>query len=179
MQWDIISAAAAKGIEQDHLFLNCSCCVPSPLVTQLYLFSYFSFPPIKYFIIGSLCFPILYILKHSLSSPPLHLLITQSISVSRQVAPNSAVAEPLFLNHALLLDACHPAPPQKKEPFERRGEVCFPLAVGFSLPRMPRPSASPLPCNRASGTAADWQRVSGHLISLHIITQAQREWCRK
>lgn len=93
------------------------------------------------------------------------------LSVAR-VAPNSVRAKPL--NHALLLKACHSAPPQKKEPFELWGEVCFPLAVGFSLPRMPRLSAaSPLPCNRASGTAADWQRVSRHLISLHIITQAR------
>lgn len=105
-------------------------------------------------------------------APP---LIMPIISVRRRVAPNSGVAEPLFLNRASLLEACHPALPQKKEPFERRREVCFPLAVGFSPPRMPRPSASPLPRSRASGTAADWQGVSGHLISLHIITQPQRE----
>lgn len=140
MQWDIISVAAANGIERDHFLLNCSCCSPSPLETQCYL--YFSFPSIEYFVIVFLCSSSLNILTAFFSSSSIARRSSQRIYLPGSRSHLTVLwPSPCFWTMPFSLKACHTAPPQKKGVVWAVGRSVFPISSWFfSSPSNATPS---------------------------------------
>jgi len=125
----------------------------------------------------------------SLLFPPVQSLNTCMCRIRPMIVPftrngNRGAAGLPFLSHASLLDArplldaCHPSAVVERA-ISARDRSVFPISRWVPLPSNPPPPPScSLASTAASGTAAVWQHVNAHLISLQRIIQVQREWLR-